>query len=201
MNAAVKRARVLLAAVPVAVAACAARGGQPAPVAEAPCVPVDAVALAGTPWDSLAGEWRLTLVATRGPMAGRSVWGILSLRPQEPGLRRMDRPGPNLVTVPLVGTSDIRLEEVAAVRMGNLGSSDPSRPGASVWVSQGADGIVSGVLRLGQEEIGSRLQPFDAGYTALYLRRVGVSGIYGGWASGTPEEVAAGHFCAVRATR
>jgi len=201
MNAAAIRWRIALAALPAAVAACAARGGQSAPVAEVPCVPVDAVALAGTPWDSLAGQWRLTLVASRGPMAGRSVWGVLSLRQQEAALRQMDRPGPATVTVPLIGSTDIRLEEVAAVRMGNLLSTSPQRPGTSVWVSRGADGVVSGVLRLGQEEIGSRLQPFDAGYTALFLRRVGVSAIHGGWASGAPEEVASGHFCAVRTAR
>jgi len=162
---------------------------------------VTAGSLSAAPRDSLAGDWSLTLVATTGPSAGRVAQGIVALRAQEESLRRVDRPGPATVIVPMVGSTDMIVEEVGAVRMGDLRSSDPRRPGVSVWVSQGADSGVSAVLRIGQQEIGVARQPFDAGYTVLYLRRVWGAGIYGGWASGVSDEVVTGHFCAVRASR
>jgi hypothetical protein len=83
---------------------------------------------------------------------------VVSLRSQEKSLRRVDRPGPATVIVPVVGSTDLSAEDVGAVRMGELGSADPRQPGVSIWVSRSADGGVS-------------------------------------------DEVAGGHFCAVRAGR
>jgi hypothetical protein len=191
-----------LTALSLALMACSARGRQAAGVgADVSCPPATAGALAAAPWDSLVGDWHLTLVATTGPRAGKVAQGLVTLRRQEESLRRVDRPGPPTVIVPVVGSTDVPVEEVGAVRMGDLRSADPRQPGVSVWVSRGSDGGVSAVLRIGQQEIGTARQPFDAGYTVLYLRRVSGAGIYGGWASGVPEEVASGHFCAVRASR
>ena len=190
-------------ALPLAVAACGARGSRVAPPPDDACRPVAATPLGAAPWDSLPGQWRLTLVATSGRMAGRVAQGNLTLIAEEESLRRVDRPGPNVVTVPVVGSTDLSVEEVGAVRLGDLRSADPRRPGTSIWVSIGPDGGTSAVMRVGQEEIGTRLQPVDAAYTVLYLRRVSGSAILGGWASGGgggAGEVASGHFCAARAT-
>ena len=185
----------------VVVAACGVHSRKVEPGADVRCRPVTSGALAAAPWDSLAGDWRLTLVATTGPSAGRVAQGLVALRSQEESLRRVDRPGPATVMVPAVGSTDLPVEEVGAVRMGDLGSADPRQPGVSIWVSRGADGGVSAVLRIGQQEIGTARQPFDAGYTVLYVRRVTGAGFAGGWASGITDEAASGHFCAVRATR
>lgn len=152
-------------------------------------------------WDSLPGSWRLTLVATSGGMAGRSAQGSLTLRALDAALRRIERPGPAIVTVPVIGATDVPVEQVGAVRMGNLLSADPQRPGAAIWVSQGADGGVSAVLRIGEEAIRSDLLRFDGGYTALFLRQVSAASLRGSWASGVTTEEAGGHFCAVRVSR
>ena len=191
----------VLMALPLAVAGCGSRGGCAALAADSGCQAVAAASLAGAPWDSLPGEWRLTMVATRGPMAGRVAQGSLTLRAQEASLRRVERPGPVTVTVPVIGATDLGVEAIGAVRMGDVRSTDPRHPGVSIWVLRGADGGVSAVLRIGEEEIGAARQPFDAGYTVLYLRRVSGAGFYGAWASGVPDEVASGHFCAVRTSR
>jgi hypothetical protein len=131
-------------------------------------------------------------------MAGRSVQGALTLRTQDPALRRVDRPGLTTVTVPVIGTTDIALEQVGAVRMGDVRSTDPRQPGVAIWASQTPDGVVSAVMRIGQEAIQSDIQRFDGGYTVLFLRQVSVNAIRGGWASGVTTEESSGHFCAQR---
>lgn len=191
------RASGLLAFTLVA-AACAGRGQTGAAGAGEECRPVEGRLAASAPWDSLPGSWRLTLVAASGPMARRSVQGTLTLRALDSALRRVDRPGPQTVTVPVIGATDLALEQVGAQRVGNVQSVDPQRPGVAIWVSQGQDGGVSAVMRIGEEMIHSSLVRFDGAYTALYLRQVSANGIYGGWASGVTGQEAAGHFCAVR---
>ena len=118
-----------LVALPLALAACVARGRPPAPAADAVCRPVDAASLALAPWDSLVGTWHITVVATRGPLAGRVVEGTVTLQAEDAALRRVNRPGPNRVSVPVVGATDLAVEEVGAVRMGDLRSTDLRRPG------------------------------------------------------------------------
>lgn len=140
------------------------------------------------------------LVATAGPMTGRSVQGRLTLQRLDSSLRRVNRLGTD-VTVPVVGWADISLEQVAAQRVGDVLSANPERPGASIWVSRGTDGGVSAVMRIGQEQIHTDLQRFEGAYTVLYLRQVSATGIYGGWASGAGVgQRASGHFCATRAS-
>lgn len=162
------------------------------------CRPVEERLAANTDWDSLAGRWRLTLVATAGPMPRRTAQGSLTLRAQDSSLRRIERAGAPVVTVPIIGATDLALEQVGAVRLGNLMSIDPRRPGVSVWVTQGPTGSLSAVMRIGQEEIRGDLMRFDGGYTALYVRHASARGIYGGWASGITGEQVSGHFCAIR---
>ena len=185
-----------LVALTMAAVACAGRGRSGASGDE--CRPVEGPFTASTPWDSLAGSWRLTLVVGSGPTAGQSVQGALTLRAQDPALRQVDRPGPTTVTVPVIGTTDIALEQVGAVRMGDVRSADPLQPGVAIWASQSPDGAVSAVMRIGQEALRSNLVRFDGGYTALFLRQVSANAIRGGWASGVTTETASGYFCAER---
>lgn len=181
-----------------AMLACAGRGRTGAAGVE--CRPVEGPFTASAPWDSLAGTWQLTLVAGSGSMAGRREQGALTLQAQDTALRRVDRPGATTVTVPVIGTTDIALEQVGAVRMGDVRSADPLQPGVAMWVSQTPDGSVSAVMRIGQEAIRSNLVRFDGGYTVLFLRQVSVNAIRGGWASGVSTETASGYFCAERVT-
>jgi hypothetical protein len=178
--------------------ACAGRGRSGAAAVE--CRPVEGPFSATAPWDSLAGTWQLTLVAESGPMTGHREEGALWLQAQDTALRRVDRPGPTTVTVPVIGTTDIALEQVGAVRMGDVRSADPLQPGISIWESRAPDGSVSAVLRIGQEAIRSNLLRIEGGYTALFLRQVSINAIRGGWASGVTTEAAKGYFCAQRAS-
>ncbi|MGH7427128.1 MAG: hypothetical protein ACREJ4_01985, partial [Candidatus Methylomirabilaceae bacterium] len=66
-------------------------------------------------------------------MNGRSVEGALTLQALDSALRRVDRPGPTIVTVPIIGASDIALEDVGAVRLGDVRSTDPLQPGVAIW--------------------------------------------------------------------
>jgi hypothetical protein len=147
------------------------------------------------------GTWRLTLVASFGSMTGQSVQGEMTLRGQDSLLRRVERPGSTVVTVPVIGAADIALEAVGARRIGDLQSLEPARPGLAIWVSHGADGGVSAVLRIGQEEIHPTLLQIEGAYTVLYLREVSSDAMRGGWASGVMQEEAHGHFCAERVLR
>ena len=162
------------------------------------CRPVTGRIPADAPWDSLPGSWRLTLVATSGTTAGKSVQGAMSLHALESALRQVDRPGYAPVMVPVIGATDVALEQVGAVRLGDLHSTDPNQPGLAIWVSQGPDGAVSAIMRIGQEAIHSDLMRIDGGYTALYLGLVSANAIRGGWASGVNRQQASGYFCAQR---
>ena len=176
--------------------ACAGRGRSGAAAVE--CRPVEGPFTTSAPWDSLAGNWQLTLVAESGPMVGHREEGALSLQAQDTALRRVDRAGPTTVTVPVIGTTEIALEQVGAVRIGDVRSIDPLQPGVAIWASRAPDGSVSAVMRIGQEAIRSNLLRIEGGYTALFLRQVSTNTIRGGWASGVTTEAAKGYFCAER---
>jgi hypothetical protein len=134
-------------------------------------------------------------------MTGRRVQGELTLRGQDSLQRHVERPGPTVVTVPVIGAADISLEDVGAARIGDLHSLEPAIPGLAIWVSRGADGGMSAVLRIGQEEIHPRLIQIEGAYTVLFLREVSSDAMRGGWASGVMQEEAHGHFCAERVSR
>ena len=165
------------------------------------CRPSTGRLAANAAWDSLPGVWRLTLVASFGSMIGRSVQGEMILQRQDSVQRRVERPGPTVVTVPVIGAADIALEDVGARRIGDLHSLEPARPGLAIWVSRGVDGGISAVLRIGQEEIHPTLMQIEGAYTVLYLREVSSDAMRGGWASGVMQEEAHGHFCAERVSR
>lgn len=100
--------------------------------------------------------------------------------------------------MPVIGWTDIAVELVGAARVGNLQSADSRRPGAAVWVSQGADGAVSAVLRLGEEAQGGNFMRVEGEYTALFLKQVSVAAIRGDWTSGVTSGEVGGYFCAAR---
>jgi hypothetical protein len=181
--------------------ACAGHARPDTASAAGECRPSTGRLAANAAWDSLPGSWRLTLVTTFGSMTGRSVQGEMTLRGQDSVERRVERSGPTVVTVPVIGAADIALEDVGARRIGDLHSLEPARPGLAIWVSRGADGGVSAVLRIGQEEIHPTLLQIEGAYTVLYLREVSRDAMRGGWASGVTQEEAHGHFCAERVVR
>jgi len=178
--------------------ACSTHAPPAGAVPAADCVPVDGQLAASAPWDSLNGSWMLEMVAVTGDSSGVRAAGTLTLRAQDPALRPVVRAGMTGVTVPVIGATDIALERVGAVRIGDVGSLDPRKPGVSIWVSPATATTLSAVMRIGQEEIQSDLVRFDGGYTALYLRQVSATAIRGGWASAVAGTAASGYFCAER---
>ncbi len=174
----------------------AACGAKNARSAGADCQPLPDAPPAATSTAGLAGEYRLTLVATRGPRAGRMAEGRLRLEPQDTALQllfRIDGSVDSTARMALVGATDLDLDAVGAVRLGALDSRDPRSPGVAVLETPSAI-----VLRLGADANRRDVVRFDGAYTALYVRTTGAAGFAGGWASGVTGPDAEGHFCAVR---
>ncbi len=160
------------------------------------CRPLPDGPPAATSTAGLAGEYRLTLVATRGPRAGRMAAGRLWLAPQDTALQllfRLNGSVDSTARMPLIGGTDLDLDAVGAVRLGALDSRDPRQPGISVLETPGAI-----VLRLGAEANRRDVVRFDGGYMALYVRATDGAGFAGAWASGVTGPEAEGYFCAVR---
>jgi hypothetical protein len=152
---------------------------------------------AGASTADMRGAFRLTLVATTGAAAGRSVVGHLTLQPQDSALVQLERS-----TQPLRGGTDIDVEAVGAVRMGDLAAAGASAPGVAVYEQRNGGGAPTVVVRLGSASNARGAQPFDAAHTTLFVRRIGRDGFAGGWTSSAgstfPPRRAAGYFCAVR---
>jgi len=186
-------ARLLAAA---ALAACARGRTQPSP--DAACGPVEARLPAGASTAPMRGDFVLTMVATTGRMAGRSVTGRLSLVPQDSALLAVER-----ATQPLRGTAAIALETVGAERLGDLAATAPDAPGVAVYEQRAADGTPTVVVRFGSESNARGPQAFDAGHTTGYVRQITSDGFAGGWSSSAgsvfPPRHADGYFCATRA--
>lgn len=180
---------VVLAGVVCVAGGCATRGTQRGAAGCQPSGPPD---LASAPvTDGLAGDYRLTLVATQGAHHGR-IEGTLTLVPMPDSLRAL-----GTSQVPLVGTTQLPLEEVGALRLGDVTSRDPLRPGAAV-IERGTGPGRTIVVRLGSEANRRDLQRFEGGYTVLRIHRITEDGFSGLWVSGVMEDEAGGHFCAVR---
>jgi hypothetical protein len=196
VRAAPRVAAVLVGAAATLAAACPA----PAPGAlpPGPCAPVAASPAAGVRSAGLAGEYRLTLAATRGPHAGRSVTGRLRLV-------AYDRPiqGAGNVLYPLHGSAALALDSVGAMAPGDVGAADPARPGVRVMEWQRTDGAPNAprpqvTLRFGAGANGPDAGQIEGTHLALFVDSVAPGGFYGRWDSGTPEQRSAGHFCAER---
>lgn len=184
----------VLAAV-IAVAACATARGGGAPV----CVPVTGSLPSGTSLAPLQGRFIITLVADAGPRRGQTAAGYVTLRNAPAGT---PGPGANARTV-LVGVTDVGLEIVGALRLGDTGSEDARAPGVAVY-EQRTQSALTVNARIGSlittpPTPGERA--IEGSYTVLYVRHIAAGGFAGGWASaegGTMGNEARGHFCAVR---
>ncbi|HET7461809.1 MAG TPA: hypothetical protein VFJ82_11205, partial [Longimicrobium sp.] len=138
----------------------------------------------------------LTLAATRGPRAGRSVTGRLRLAAYARPVQ-----GPGNVLYSLHGSAALALDSVGASAPGDPGATDPARPGVRVIEWQRADGASSRpqvTLRFGAGANGPDTGQIEGTHLALFVDSVAPAGFYGRWDSGTPDQRSAGHFCAER---
>jgi hypothetical protein len=182
-----------------AASGCAGHRGAPLEVS---CAPIaDQRLPPGTTAAALEGEFTLTLVSAAGSVAK----GVVALRANDSALVPLSAPGGSPrpdATMPLVGTAAIDLESVGAVRMGDLGSQDPTAPGVAVLerheVISGDTTASEITVRLGSEANRRDMIRFDGGYTALFVQAVTEAGFGGAWVSGGGRREASGHFCAVR---
>jgi hypothetical protein len=168
----------------------------PAPV-DPPCAAVEGALPAGARVDGLAGEFRLTLVATRGPRAGSSTSGALHLRRNEGGAGPAPADG---VRYPLYGGAELSLDSVGAVAPGDIRPAEPARPGvlAIEWRRTGQPERTEITFRFGVDANQGGPQRFDGAHLALFLALVSADRFAGRWDSGTAERQASGYFCAIR---
>jgi hypothetical protein len=178
-------------------AASAAPPASPAPAVTAggACAPTAGPLAPGARADGLAGEFRLTLVATHGAQAGQSASGPLTLRPY--GTRPAPAGAAAGVRYPLFGGTDVDLAAVGALALGEVRPVEAARPGVLVleWTQAGVQQIT---LRLGADANQGGAQRFDGTYMALTVSTVSADGFAGTWESGAGQPVAGGHFCAER---
>ena len=165
-----------------------------------PCAPAAGALMDRGRAEGLAGEYRLTLVASRGPRAGRSASGRLVLRrfagatvavPASPGAR-----------YPLYGGATLPLDSVGAVAPGDVGAADPSRPGVLVMEWRRTTPPPPGdqiTLRFGADANGRGPDRFDGAHLALSVAASSARRFAGSWESGVPGgPQAGGYFCAER---
>jgi hypothetical protein len=154
----------------------------------------------------LAGEYRIRLVATRGPGAGAAADGRLALRPQADSLQRSPPMlGVHDITTlyPVAGAlEDIAPEALGATRTGAMDAADVLAPGVLGIERRTAAGASPTILlRLGSDANHRGVVRFDGGYFVLTVRRLEPGGFGGTWSSGAVGEEAAGYFCAERSVR
>lgn len=183
---------VLTAAALTPIFGCQGQQRAPSPMS---CAPATVGPNAGAA-EALAGNYRLKLVATAGSRAGEAAEGTLGLQPYEGSLRAVTIGGIRDTAASYVhfGSTDVDLEAVGAVRLGHLGSLDPTRPGVVMVERKG-----SITLRLGSEANRRDVVRFDGGFTALRVGGTTQDGFTGSWSSGVGiQRSSAGYFCAVR---
>ena len=201
-----------LLAAGVLAAACTSSGGDAespgageagAPAGDRPpptCVPPSGELAADATLDGWAGEYTLGMVGGAEGEAAASIQGILILHQQSAELREFSGsdggaiPG---VVAPLFGTTDVGVEAVGALRVGDLSSADPSAPGVLVIESETAQGP-SILLRFGSDANRRDMVRFDGGFTVLEVREIRDDGFRGTWTSGARGTRAGGYFCAAR---
>ncbi len=145
----------------------------------------------------MAGDFILTMVATGGPRAGRTVTGTLTLVPQDSALRQVER-----ATQPLRGAAEIAVDSLGATRPGDFAAPNPEAPGVAVYEQRAPNGTPTVVIRFGQESNARGAQIFDAANVTGFVKRITADGFAGGWSSSAgsvfPRREAQGYFCAVR---
>ena len=185
---------VLGAALSLAGFACAS--GAPAP-APAPCAPVAGELAPGARAAVLAGDFTLSLVATSGPMSGRSTAGRLRLRSF--GNTPVPVPASAGARYPLFGGAEVALAEVGAISPGDVRRDNPAAPGVLVieWDRQ-SPARTEITVRMGADaNQGDRLR-FDGTSMALQVTSISPNRFAGRWQSSGGELRAGGHFCADR---
>jgi hypothetical protein len=145
---------------------------------------------AGASLVGMSGDFTLTMVD--GSEDGRSASGSLLLIEQAEGLERWDQ-----VETPLYGTSDIDLEAVGAVEVGDLSSAEATSPGVLVMEDEGSGGPRIR-LRFGSNANDREALAFDGGYTILTVTELTADGFAGGWRSAAGGPVNEGWFCVWR---
>jgi hypothetical protein len=145
------------------------------------CAPADTSTATGlVPPERIAGEYRLSLVATQGRRNGRSIAGTLTLGTH-------------------YGHAAIVLDSVGAVAAGSIASRDSTRPG--VLVLSSADqtpGVTQTYLRFGADANRNDIRLLDGAYMVLIVDSANASAMRGHWRSGIRAETAGGYFCADR---
>ncbi len=172
-------------------AGCAIRGGSGEGFK---CTPVSARTGRPASAAELAGRYQLTMVATSGPLGERRATGSLSLTAPDQALA--ERAAANALPVVLAGAAQLAVDSLGAARTGDLGSTDPMRPGVLVLKQGGPSPRF--LLRLGSESNRQDQQPFEAAYLVLEVGAADSLGFYGTWRSGVTATVAQGYFCARR---
>ena len=152
------------------------------------CAPVEHALVATSTLAPMAGTYSLTLVSDAETPA--STEGRLTLVTVPAALREMGGSG-----TPLAGSTDVDVEAVGALRMGDLGSTDPMAPGVLV-IETAPTNIL---LRLGSESNRRDEASFDGGYTILTVHQIANGGFDGNWRSGSRDGTTRGYFCARRA--
>lgn len=170
--------------------------GTPAPA----CVRPEGELAADASLEGRAGNYRLTMVEEVDGIPRRAVEGSLILLTQVSSFRQFQGstggsiPG---VTSPLFGSTDVDVEAVGAVRVGNLSSQEPASPGVLVIESEtGASPSI--LLRLGSDANRRDLVRFDGGYAVLTVVEVTAESFSGTWSSGARGPDSEGFFCATR---
>jgi hypothetical protein len=150
----------------------------------APCSAVDSSARQTYSPEQIAGDYRLTLVATSGRRSGQSVSGSLRVGPR-------------------FGRASIALDSVGAVAAGDIGSSDPSRPGVLVLAGPNQTGAAGkAMLRFGADANDASARRFDGAHMVLVVDTLSTTVMAGRWRSGgtgVGNDSASGFFCAARA--
>jgi hypothetical protein len=168
---------------------------RPSPPA---CLPAVGSLEADASLEGRTGEYLLTMVEKSDTIQPRSEEGSLTLLPQSEDLRQFrgsagaSIPG---VDSPLYGSTDIRVEGVGAVRVGDLSSLDTAAPGVLVIESRTGVGPTI-LLRFGSDANRRELVRFDGGFTVLSVDEITDEAFLGTWSSGTRGPASGGFFCA-----
>jgi hypothetical protein len=155
---------------------------------------------------SLAGQYRLTIVGTAGHAAGRVARGALELWAPPDSfqyVRQADGQRNPWLTIPLIGTTTIDLEQVGGVENGGWATTRPEAPGIALWEFHADDHgklVTAITLHLGADGNRRDVRQLDGPYNAFYVDRIEPSGFSGRWHAslGYTSYKAEGHFCATR---
>jgi hypothetical protein len=166
---------------------------------ELACAPVAGALSADARAESLAGTFRLVLIATSGQRTGRSARGKLDLQRFAGG----SPPNSSVASANnvLFGSASVTLDSIGATAPGAIGSADQSRPGVLVIEWFGANAGVPSreiTLRFGADANRGEARPFDGTHMALFVNSIVPTRFAGKWDSGAGSIQASGYFCAER---